>query len=121
AVGPLREILERCAAQLTRQWIDHERRRLTRLYPAHPGVLAAEIGEGGGDRPGRFLPELVAADAGAVLERDEPVLLRDVRGDAVFAAELALFRDRQQRIPVDRRVMMRRSRRGRRYCRRQVE
>ena len=59
-------------------------------------------------RAGRFLAELMAADARPVLHNREPILLRDFLRNGALAAELALVRDLQQRVPVDRRIIMRR-------------
>src|ERR1700730_4644381 len=96
AVGPIGEILERRAAQLPGERVHHEWRRLARLDAPPPGVDAVLfIGKGGGDRARRFLAELVTSDAGSVLDDRQPVLLRDVGGNAVLAAELFLVRDRQ--------------------------
>jgi hypothetical protein len=47
---------------------------------------------------------------GSVLDDRQPVLLGDVGGDAVLAAELVFVRDRQQGIPINRRVVMSRIR-----------
>jgi hypothetical protein len=81
---------------LSGERVHHELRRLARLDAPHPGIFAGLlIREGGRDRARRFLAELVTADAGAVLDDRQPVLLRDVGRDAVLAAELFLVRDRQ--------------------------
>src|SRR5437764_15405455 len=96
-VGPFCEILERCSAVLAGPRVDHEWRSLARLDAPHPRIDAGLfVGKRGGDRAGRFLPELMAADTGSILDRDEPVLLRDLGRNAVLATELLLVRDRQQ-------------------------
>ena len=47
----------------------------------------------------------MAADAGLILERGQPIDLRDVIRDVALTAELILARDFQHREPVDRRIV----------------
>ena len=51
----------------------------------------------------------MAADAAVVLHRVQPVALRDILADTrMFAVEIARGRDVKHRVPVDRRIILRR-------------
>ena len=122
AVRPLAVILERHAAELAGQEVDHLLAGLAGLHAPHPRLGGGfERPEALRDRAGRELAELMAADAAVVLHGVEPALLGDLGRDVALAAELADRRDRQHRIPVDRRVVMRRRGRARRRRRREGE
>ena len=122
AVGPVAEVLERNAAEHLRERVQHERRGLARLHAADPRLLPRlELAERGRNRPGGQLAELMAADAASVLHHREPIALGDVRGDVALAAELIGVRDLEHRVPVDRRVVLRRRRRGRRHDRAEIQ
>ena len=56
-----------------------------------------------------------------VLDRGQPLGLRDLLRNVGLAAELVLVRDLQHRIPVDRRIILRRSRVVRRRRRLEIE
>ena len=53
----------------------------------------------------------MAADTGLVLDRREPIDLRDVLRNVALAAELVFVRDFQHREPIDRRII---------FCRRRI-
>jgi hypothetical protein len=57
-----------------------------------------------------FLAELMAPDAADVLHLLQPVSLRQLFGNVALAAKIAGRRNFHHRIPVDRRVIMRRCR-----------
>src|SRR5437899_13020562 len=64
----------------------------------------------------------MAADAAVVLHQVEPIGLLDLLRDlAVLPAELARRRNLQQRVPIDRRVILRRGRLLRCRPRAQIE
>ena len=122
AVGPVAEILVRHAAELSGNPVRHHLARLTRLEAAHPGIPARlERTELRRDRAGGLLAELMAADAVDVVHLPQPVGLGDVLGNVGRAAEIARRRNLQHRVPVDRRIIVRRGRRVRRRHRRVVE
>ena len=112
AVGPVREILERRAAELPASGFEHELAGLSGLRRGESRLPPTELNApkrcGNGAR--RQLPELMAADAAVVLHRVEPVGLRDLRRNVALAAELARLGDLQHRVPVDRRIVLRRCR-----------
>src|SRR4030095_2903593 len=69
------------------------------------------------DGAGGRLTELVATDAADVLHLLEPVDLREFRRNLALAAKLVRAGDLEHRVPVDRRVVLRRlGFVGRRYC-----
>src|SRR5262249_46948260 len=122
AVGPVAVILERRAAEIAGELVGHLLARLPGLDAAHPCFFTRlELAERRGDRAGRLLPELMAADAADVLRLLEPVDLRELLRNVALAAELALVGNLEHRIPVDRRVVLRRSRLVRRRHRAQIE
>ena len=91
AVRPLAEIFERHAAEFAGEHIDHQWRRLTGLHAPFPGLFAVlELAQCRGNGPRRQLAELMAADAGLVLQRSQPVDLRDIIRNVALAAELVL-------------------------------
>ena len=107
AIGPIAEIFVGRATEIAGQRVDHERRGLARHGTAAPGVLARlELTERGRDGTGRFLAELMAADAGPILQHRQPFALRDLLGDVALAAELARVRNLQHRVPVDCRIIL---------------
>ena len=111
AIGPIAEILVRRAAEIAGQGIDHQRRGLAGHGTAAPSVLARlELAERRRDRARGQLAELVTADAGPVLDHREPFRLGDLLRNVALAAELAGVRDLQHRVPVDRRIVLRRRR-----------
>ena len=122
AVGPVAEIFIGRTAEVAGQRIDHQRRGLARHGAAAPGVLARlELAERRRDRAGGQLAKLMAADAGPVLDHREPLGLGDLLGNVAFAAELAGLRDLEHRVPVDRRIVLRRRRLVRRRHRLEIE
>ena len=122
AVGPVAEIFIRRTAEIAGQRIDHQRGGLARHGAAAPGVLARlELAERRRDRAGGQLAKLMAADAGPVLDHREPLGLGDLLGNVAFAAELAGLRDLEHRVPVDRRIVLRRRRLVRRRHRLEIE
>ena len=122
AVGPVAEIFERHAAELSGKPVHHPLAGLPRGDAAHPCLLAGfEFAERGRDRAGRFLAKLMAADAIDIVHPLAPDLLRDVLGDVGAAAEILGRRNLHQREPVDRRIIMRRGRLVRRRHRRQID
>ena len=118
-VGPLAEILERHAVELTGEAEHHPLSGLAGRDAARPCLFARfERAELGGDGPGRFLPELMAADAIDVAHLLAPSLTRDVGGDIGRAAEILGRRHLHHRVPVHRRIIMRRRALiRRRHCR----
>ncbi len=90
-------------------------RRMPRLGA---GVELAELRR---DRPRRLLAELMTADAVGVVHLPDPVVARDVLRDVGVAAEILGRRNLHHRVPVDRRIVVRRRGRARRGHRRQVE
>src|SRR5258707_359531 len=77
------------------------------LGAPNPGVLAGfEIAKRGRDRARRQLSDLMAADARAVLDRGQPLLLIYAGRYAVLAVELAVIPDLHHRIPVNRRIVL---------------
>jgi hypothetical protein len=122
AVGPLAEIFERHTGELSGEHVHHQRRGLTGLHAALPGLFAGlELAQRGGNRPRRELTELMAADASLILECRQPIHLRDVVRNIALAAELVLAGNFQHREPVDCRIILRRRRIVRRRHRRQVD
>ena len=122
ALGPVAEILERHAAELTGGDGDHVLAGLAGLDAAHPGLFVGldRVHVELRDRAGRELAELVAADAAVVLHAVEIVGDLDV-GRRVLAAEDLGLRDLHHRVPVDRRVVLRGFRLVRRRHRGQIE
>ena len=122
AVGPVGKILERRTAEPSGKRVHHVLGGLARLHATHPRFLRRlELAERDGKRARGQLPELMTADAVAVLHRGEPVDLRDLLRNLALAAELARLRDLHHRIPVDRRIVLRRRLHIRRLDRGQVE
>ena len=109
AIGPVAVVLERCAPEALGERGQHERGGLSRLHPANPRAFSGiERAKRRGDGARGELPQLVTADAGAILHHGEPVALGDVRRDVALAAELTSLRDLEHRVPVDRRIVLRR-------------
>src|SRR5262249_24375864 len=122
AVGPVAEIFERDAAELSGNPVGHLLAGLPGLDAAHPRFCAGlELAEGGRDRPGRLLAQLMAADAVDVVYLPEPVLASDVLRDITRAAELARRRNFQHREPIGCRIILRCRRLIRRRHRAQIE
>ncbi len=119
AVGPFAEIFERYAAELAGNPVDHELAGLPGGDAAHPCLGAGlELAELRRDGARRFLPELMAADAVDVTHALAPGLARDVFRDIGRAAEIFLRRNLHHRVPIDRRIILRRRPLvGRRHCR----
>ena len=69
----------------------------------------------------RFLPELMAADAVDVAHALAPSLARDVLRDLARTAEILLGRHFHHRVPVDRRIILRRRPLVGRRHRREIE
>src|SRR4029453_13680939 len=87
AVGPIAEILERHAAELSGNAVHHELAGLSGGDAARPRVRAClELAELRRDGGRRFLPELVAADAVDVAHALAPRVARDVLRDIGRAA-----------------------------------
>ena len=122
ALGPVAEILERHAAELTGGDGDHVLAGLSGLDAAHPGffVRLDRVHVELRNRAGRELAELMAADAAVVLHAVEIVGDLDVVRRVLAAEDLGL-RDLHHRVPVDRRVVLRGFRLVRRRHRRQIE
>ena len=121
-VGPVTEILERHAAELSGKPVHHPFAGLPRGDAAHPRLLAGfEFAERGRDGARGFLAKLMAADAIDIVHPLAPDVLRDVLRDIGAAAEILGRRDLQQREPVDRRVIMRRRRLVRRRHRGEID
>ncbi len=92
------------------------------MNAAHPGIRAGiELAESCGNVPGRFLANLMTTDAADVLHLLQPVILRKLFGNVALAAELAGGWNFHHRVPVDRRIIMRRLRFARRRHRRVIE
>jgi hypothetical protein len=122
AVGPITEILEGDAAELSSQPVHHELAGLAGGDAAHPRLRARlELTERGGDRARRLLAELMAADAVDVAHALAPQIAGDVRGDVGSAAEILLGRHLHHRVPVDGGIVMRRRRLARGRHGREVE
>src|SRR5262249_11475448 len=93
AVGPVPEILERDAAELSGNLVSHLFAGLAGPDAPHPRFRArTELAEGGGNGARRLLAQLMAADAVDVVHLPEPVLASDVLRDISRAAELARWR-----------------------------
>ncbi len=108
AVGPVAEIFVRHAAELTGDAVGHLLARLARQDAALPRFGARiELAELRRDRARRLLAELMTADAIDVFHPRDPSGARDVLRDIGRAAEVALRRDRQHRVPVNRGIIMR--------------
>ena len=122
AVGPIAEILERHAAELSGNPVRHELAGLSGGDAAHPRVRTGlELAELRRDGARRFLPELMAADAVDVTHALAPGLARDVLRDIGRAAEILLRRHFHHRVPVDRRIILRRRPLVGRRHRREIE
>ena len=108
AVGPVAEIFQRHAGELARHRVDHQRRGLAGLDAPRPGFLATvEVAELRRDGPRRQLAELMTADAGLVLDRGQPIGLRQFVGNVALAVELIRGRNLQHREPINRRIILR--------------
>ncbi len=84
--------------------------------------MGGELAEPFRERARRELAHLMATDAAVVLHQVEPIGLLDLlRNVAVLLAELAGRRDFQHRVPIDRRVILRRGRLVGRRHRAQIE
>ncbi len=89
----------------------HHRAGLARLHPAAPRVgVRGECAKRWRDGARRELSELMATDAAGVLDRAQPGCLVQPRGNVATTAELIGGRNLQHRVPVDRRVVVRRRR-----------
>ena len=109
AVGPIRQIFDRCPAQLSSKNVHHELTSLSRLDAARPGGFGrAKISERRRDRARRQSAELMTADAAIVLHQAEPVGQLDVFRDVTLTAELLGGRNLEHRIPIDRWIVLRR-------------
>src|SRR5262249_26875959 len=94
AVGPIAEILERHAAELSGKPVHHDLAGLSGRNAAHPCLRAGlEVAELRRDGARRFLPELMAANAIDVTHALAPGLARDVLRDLGRAAEILLRRN----------------------------
>ena len=108
AVGPVAEILVRHAAELAGEAVGHHLAGLAGGDAADPGVGAGiELAELRRNRAGRFLAELMAADAVDIVHALQPGVARDVLRNVGVAAEVRRGRDLHHRVPVDRRIIMR--------------
>ena len=126
AVRPVREVSEGRAAEVLDELVEH-------LFAGLPGLDAAEPRFFGSielaqriryvlrERARGKLAQLMAADAAVVLHRVEPVALGYLGGNCALAAELARLRNLHHRIPIDRRIVLRRGRLVRRHHRLQIE
>jgi hypothetical protein len=110
-LGPVAEIPERHAAELTREPVHHQFASLARGDAAHPGFLVRfEFAEPARDRARGFLAKLMATDAVDVIHPLAPYVLRDLLRNLRAAAEILRRRNLHHRVPVDRRVIMGRRR-----------
>ena len=107
-IGPVAEILVRHPAKLAGDAIRHHLAGLPGRDATNPCLLMRlEFSKLRGDRPRRFLTELMAADAVDVVHALEPGLARDGFRNIGRAAEILRRRDLHHRVPIDRRVVMR--------------
>ena len=121
-IGPLAEILVRHAAELAGEPVGHHLAGLSGRDAADPGVGAGvELAELRRDRARRLLPELMAADAVDIVHAHAPDVARDALRNVGMAAEILLGRQLHHRVPVDRRIVMRRRGRIRRDHRGVIE
>ena len=109
AIDPVAVILARHAAELSGTAVHHELAGLPGGNAAHPCILTRlELAKLRRDSAGRFLTELMAADAIDIAHALTPDVARDVLRDVSGAAEILFRRHLQKRVPVDRRIIMRR-------------
>src|SRR5262245_38169252 len=126
AVCPIREVSEGGGAQILDELVEHLLAGLPRLDTPKPhflgsiqlaqrvGYLARECARG-------KLTQLMAANTTVVLHRVEPIALGYLRWNGPLAAELARLWNLHHRIPINRRIVLRRRRFVRRHHRLQVE
>src|SRR5207248_1610115 len=101
----------RRAAEVAGQLHRHLLARLPGLDATHPGLLRIlELAERRLDGARRGLAELVAADAADVLHLLQPIDLRALLRNLGMAAEFARRRYLEHRVPINRRVILRRRR-----------
>ena len=109
AIGPVAEILVRHAAKLAGDTVGHHLAGLAGRDAADPGVCAAvELAELRRDGARRFLAKLMTSDAVGVVHALDPGLARDALRNVGVSAEVLGRRNFHHRVPVDRRVVVRR-------------
>ena len=115
AIGPRRPFGNGAVGPQARRHADHLSHRLPGLQAAHPGVtrIGEVLAELMRDRARARRAERMAGHAAERFDVGEPVVLVALSGiDAVAgragAGEFALGRNPQHRIPVDRRIVLRR-------------
>ena len=109
ALRPVAKIFVRRAAKLAGENAHHGLAALPRLRAAHPRILVVlVISKPRRNRARRQLSKLVAADTAVVLHQEHPVVGLHIVGNIALAAELVGRRHLQHRVPVDRRIILRR-------------
>src|SRR6478672_13866099 len=85
AIGPVSEIFKGDTAEIPGKLVGHLLTGLPRLNAPHPGSFAGiEFAESSGNRAGRFLADLMTADAADVLHLLQPVILRKLFGNVAL-------------------------------------
>ena len=113
-VGPVGEQFQRALGVEPADVVDHVGRRLTRLDACLPGLdRAGELAQLRLDRAGRGIAQLMAGEAAIGLDDVEPLSLgfqgfRHAVAVGAGPREIARRRHCEHRIPVERRIILRR-------------